>query len=116
MQSSETVWILISIIATLFLFFFGYMGLFRTKTVIDFYLRSAERNYLKSLEQGFFTNKYYQAFMKYQYELLKQRSEKKWFFYNMKICSGVALFMAVLFLVAIIHTVFKVNFGIFISN
>jgi len=77
MHNSQTVWIIISIIPTLFLLFFSYMGLFRTKLVIDFYLRSAETNYLKSLKTGFFTNKYYQAFAKHQYESLKNRSEKK---------------------------------------
>jgi len=98
------------------LFFFGYMGLFRTGSVIDFYLRSAERSYLNSLKKNFFLSKYYQAITKYQYEIQKRSAEKKSTYYNMKICSLVALLMAALFSMAIIHGFFNTSFGIFKNN
>ena len=107
---------LIIIIPTLLLFFFGYMGLFRTKLVIDFYVRTAEKSYLNSLKKGFFANKYYRALTKYHYEYLKQSSEKKWTYYNMKICCVAALLMATLFSMAIVHGIFNINFGIFKNN
>src|SRR5471030_3193069 len=107
MDSSNLITELLGIVISLALLFFSLFAIFRTQRVINFYLNSMKGDY--------FPNTYYGSFRKRQYESFIKLSEKRWFYYNLKIWGVAGLFMSLLFLAAIVHAMFKVTFGIFIN-
>ena len=107
----------LSLILTLiFLSFIGYWAVFRTNSMIRFYLKCNQKHYLNALKKHFYLAKYYQAYTKYNYDAFKKMSERKWFYYNLKICGVWCVLFAFLLLLIILHNIFKVNFGIFSNN
>jgi hypothetical protein len=85
---------LLSLIISLALLAISFFALFRTRQLIAFYLKSYQKWYLNSLKKSFFSNKYYQALTKYQYESAKKSSKKKWTYFNFKLSGILALLMA----------------------
>src|SRR5882762_1867655 len=101
---------LTAFLALFFMFTYGYFAVFQTNSLIRFYLKCHQKYYLNSLKKSFLLVKYYQAFSKYNYEVAKRQSRTKWNYYNMKICGGLLIFMASFILLAILSSIFKVNF------
>jgi hypothetical protein len=94
----------------------GYWAIFRTNSVIRFYLKCYQKHYLNSLKKNFFLVKYYQALTKFQYDLAKRQSQKKWYYYNLKVCGVFFVLFALLLLLITIHSIFKLNLSIFSNN
>jgi len=105
----------LGIVTGLFLLIFGYFAIFKTKKVIGYYLNSAKKHYLKSLERRFFLSKYYQSFTRYQYERQLRMSENGATAINIKIVGSACILMGLLYLVMMLHLMFKWKFG-FIVN
>jgi|GEM_PF-3806006 len=95
------------IIPVIFLFIVGYFATFRTDTFRRFYLKRAQKYYLKSLKNTFILAKYYQAYTKYNYERMKRQYQSKRHYYETKIVGVLAIFMASLISFAIISTFFN---------
>jgi hypothetical protein len=77
----------LSLIISLALMLWGFFAVFQTKKLINFHMSTLTRN--KSSN----------------FEFLKRMSEKKWYYFNIKICGVIAVLMAFLLIFVIIHAI-----------
>jgi hypothetical protein len=91
----------------------GYLITFRTDSVIAYYLKEYEKNYLRSLKRNHFLSKYTRPFIRRQYLSFKIKSKSKFYYYQWKLIGGILLLMATICVAGEIHTIFGVTFGIF---
>jgi hypothetical protein len=106
--------IFVGVITGLILLAFGYFAVFRTKKVIDYYLNSAKKNYSKALKMNFL-GKYFQALTKFQYENRLRKSGNGMANLNFKLVGSGSILMGLLYLILMLHLIFKWKFG-FITN
>ena len=115
-ESEQVLSYLAGTLIMLLLFFGGYMALFRTKALMNYYLNMSRKQYLNSLGKKSFVGRWYRAIAKYEYELRERTLQKNSSRISTKMGGVIMLFMALLLLGSLIHTIFKVSLGIFINN
>lgn len=115
MNLSNVFEILIASLTGLALFVYSFFALFRTRLLMGYYFRTAERSYIRSLKKGFFSNRISQYLAKRNYERQKNVIDSRMYFYNFKVFGIVGISIAMFMLLAIIHDIFKISFGLFIN-
>ena len=114
MNPCETIFGYVNLIfAMTFFSFIGYFSTFKTNEMMRFYVKFYQKRYLKSMKMTFFLSRYYQAFAKYNYGYYKRLSQRKWFYYNLKICGVFCFLFTLLLLIITIHRITGAKLGLF---
>jgi hypothetical protein len=80
---------LLTTLISCMLLFFGVFAVFKTKDLINFYMRLMMKNNSLNI----------------RFSYLKEMIEKKWFLINMKLCGVLIIIVALLSLFAVFHAI-----------
>jgi hypothetical protein len=94
----------------------GYLITFRTDSVIAYYLKEYEKNYLRSLKKNHFLSRYNRSFIRRKYLSFKIKSKQKFYYYQWKLIGVFLLLMATVVVAGTINKIFGVTFGIFTNQ